>query len=196
MEIVSVSGRPISHSSDSLYAYSLVVYTPEKVTESVLEERNRFSELYATTPVQDKKPGIRVAGFSAREEMESTLFRWMHRIISAQKKFRVSLEKYNGIASHTIYLQVRDHQPFQELSRELQIVDPYIKSYGCPSLEAGIRPHLVIAEALTETVYQRAAMEYANKRFDASFEVNELVLLRRQHAFDQGKQVSVFGLQP
>lgn len=194
--MISVSGRPISHGSDSLYAYSLLVCPPEKVMERVVDERNRFAAIYATTPIQSYKPGIKVAGFSAREEMESTLFRWMHRIISAQKKFRVSLEKYNGIASHTIYLQVRDHQPFQQLARELQIVDPYIKSYGCPALEAGIRPHLVIADALTETVYRSAEMEYANKRFDTSFDVHELVLLRKQHAFDQGKQVSVFGLQP
>lgn len=196
MEIVSVSGRSVIHGSDSVYAYSLVVNTPEKVTERVREERNRFVELYATPPVQDRNPGIRVSGFMAREEMESTLFRWMHRIISAQKKFRVNLEKFNGFAPHTIYLQVRDHRPFQELAREMQVVDPYIKSYGCPSVQAEIRPHLVIAEALTESVYRRAETEYAQKKFDISFDVNELVLLRRQHAFDHGKQVSVFGLQP
>ncbi|MDE3252075.1 MAG: 2'-5' RNA ligase family protein [Bacteroidota bacterium] len=196
METVSVSGRTISQGSDSLYAYSLVVQTPEKVTQWVKEERNRFAETYATVPVQDKKPGIRVVGFTAMEEMEATLFRWIHRIISVQKKFRVNLEKYNGFPSHTIYLQVRDHRPFQELAREMQILDPYIKSYGCPSVQAEIRPHLVIAEALSEPVYRSAEKEYAQKRFDTSFDVNELVLLRRQHAFDQGKQVSVFGLQP
>lgn len=196
MEIVSVSGRSINHSSDSLYAYSLVAYTPEKVAEAIKEERNRFAELYATPTLQDLKPGIAITGFTAREEMESTLFRWMHRIIRTQKKFRVSLEKFNGFASHTIYLQVRDHRPFQELAREMQVVDPYIKSYGCPSVQAVIRPHLPIAEALTESVYRRAETEYAQKKFQASFEVSELVLLRRQHAFDHGKQVSVFGLLP
>ncbi len=196
MEIQSVSGKPMSHSSDSLYAYSLVACTPGKIAEAVAAERNLFAERYATPSLTGTPSCIPIAGFSAREEMESTLFRWMHRIISAQKKFMVSLEKFNGFAPHTIYLQVRDHQPFQQLAREMQVVDQYIRSYGCPSVQPVIRPHLTIAGALPETVYRQAEPVYAQKTFQASFEVKELVLLRRQDAFDKDRQISVFGLQP
>ena len=58
------------------------------------------------------------------------------------------------------------------------------------------RPHVALAHRLPADVYQQAEQVYAQKDFRASFEVKELVLLRRAHQFDVCKQVMVFGLTP
>jgi hypothetical protein len=49
---------------------------------------------------------------------------------------------------------------------------------------------------LTEQVYSRAMPDYSRKTFHGSFQVTELVLLKREHSFDTCKTVNVFHLLP
>ena len=195
MEKALVQNRTFS-AQVSMYEYLLVAHPDEAVYTKVMAEKQFFSAQYKEEIAIKTKPHITVANFLAMEAMEETLIRWMHRIISVQKKFMVTLDRYSGFAPHTIYLRVQDHQPFQQLAKELKVVDQYVRGNGCPEVHLATRPHLTIARRLPETVYRQAEAVYAKKEFHASFEVKELLLLRRQHQFDSCKQVNVFGLQP
>lgn len=181
---------------NGFWEYLLVARPDAVVYAQVMEEKQNFSAQYRDPVAIKTKPHITVANFLAKEEMEATIIRWMHRIISSQKSFRVTLDQYSGFKPHTIYLRVQDHAPFQQLTKELKVVDQYVRSYGCPEMYLINRPHLTIARRLKDSTYQQAIAEYAQKIFHASFEVKDLVLLRRQHQFDACKQVNVFGLQP
>ncbi len=196
METGLVSNRSLTPVLNGIYEYLLVAHPDAAVYRQVMEEKQFFSAQYREPVAIKTKPHITVANFMAKEEMEETLIRWMHRIISNQKKFTVVLDQYNGFAAHTIYLRVQDHQPFQQLAKELKVVDQYVKSYGCPPMHIGKFPHLTIARRLPDIVYRQAIADYTQKTFHASFEVTELVLLRRQHQFDTCKQVNRFGLLP
>jgi 2'-5' RNA ligase len=196
METGLIRNRSLSAPVNNLYEYLLVAHPDESVYAQVMAEKQLFTEQYKEQVAVKTKPHITVADFSAKEEMEATILRWMHRIISAQKKFKVTLDRYSGFAPHTIYLRVQDHAPFQQLAKELKVVDQYVRSYGCPGMHLTCRPHLTLARRLPETVYRQAEPVYAQKDFHASFEVKELLLLRREHPFDTCKQVNVFGLQP
>ncbi len=55
-------------------------------------------------------------------------------------------------------------------------------------------PHLSIARRLQQNIYEKAMFEYSKKTFYASFEVNELVLLKRKNQFDACTHVNVFKL--
>lgn len=176
--------------------YLLVAYPDAAVYAQVMEEKQFFSAQYQEPVAMKTQPYITVADFLAKEEMEATIIRWMHRIISSQKSFRVTLDQYSGFKPHTIYLRVQDHLPFQQLAKELQMVDQYVRGNGCPEMHLINRPYLTIAGRLSDSTYHQAITLYAQKIFYASFEVKELVLLRRQHQYDACKQVNVFGLQP
>jgi 2'-5' RNA ligase len=181
---------------NGLCEYLLVVHPDETVYAQVMEEKQFFSTQYKQPIAIKTKPHITVANFLAKEEMEATIIRWMHRIISVQKSFRVTLDQYSGFKPHTIYLRVQDHQPFQHLAKELKVVDQYVRSYGCPEMHLISFPHVTIARQLPGNTYQQAITEYVQRPFHASFEVRDLVLLRRRHQFDPCSQVNVFGLQP
>lgn len=196
METGLVSNRVFSKPVQQLYEYLLVAHPDAPVYEKLMEEKRRFTQQYRQPVAEKTKPHITVAGFFAKEEMESTLMRWMHRIIQQQSMFRATLDRYSGFRPHTIYLRVQDHAPFQQLAKELQVVDQYVRGNGCPGMHLATRPHVTLARRLPEAVYHAAEAEYAQKEFHASFEVRELVLLRRAHQFDACKQVMVFGLQP
>jgi 2'-5' RNA ligase len=179
-----------------LTEYLLVVSPDEKITAAIQEEKQVFARDYAHPGAARTKPHITVACFMAQEGMEDTLVRWMHRIISARKRFTVALNGYGGFRPHTLYLRVQEHGPFQQLARELQTVDHFVRSNGCPPMRLVTCPHLSIARGLPEPVYRQMAPVYGQKKFQAAFDVKELLLLRRKHAFDTCQRVSLFGLQP
>ncbi len=178
------------------WEYLLVARPDEAVYAQVMEEKKFFSAQFKLMAAVKTQPHITVANFMALEPMEETIIRWMHRIISSKKSFRVTLDQYGAFRPHTIYLRVQDHQPFQQLAKELKVVDQYIRGYGCPEMHLITNPHLTIARRLEQTTYSEAVKVYAEKTFHASFDVKELILLRRRHQIDSCKQVNVFGLQP
>lgn len=178
------------------WEYLLVARPDEAVYAQVMEEKKFFSAQFKLMAAVKTQPHITVANFMALEPMEETIIRWMHRIISSKKSFRVTLDQYGAFRPHTIYLRVQDHQPFQQLAKELKVVDQYIRGYGCPEMHLITNPHLTIARRLEQTTYSEAVKVYAEKKFHASFDVKELILLRRRHQIDSCKQVNVFGLQP
>jgi 2'-5' RNA ligase len=181
---------------NGFWEYLLVAKPDATVDAQLMEEKQFFSDRFKTSISVKTKTHITVANFLAGEAMEETIIRWMHRIISSKKSFRVSLDQYGAFRPHTIYLRVQDHQPFQQLARELKVVDQYIRGYGCPEMHLNTSPYVTIAGKLEQNIYSEAVKLYSEKTFHASFEVKELVLLRRMNPFDSCKQVNVFGLQP
>ncbi|MEO5783863.1 MAG: 2'-5' RNA ligase family protein [Ginsengibacter sp.] len=178
-----------------LYEYLLVAHPDIHVHEKVMAQKKLFFDEYKQK-VAITKPHITVANFVAREEMEDTIIRWVQRICSSQQSFTVALNNYSGFPPHTIYLRVQNAKPFQQLGKELNVVNNYVSSCSCPPMKIISKPHVSIAGSLSNEVYFKALIQYAHKSFHESFVVSELLLLRRKHKDDICKRVNVFGLQP
>ncbi len=177
--------------------YMLVVNPQQNIWQQVMDEKVNFFNAYREIVAVKTKPHITVANFLAKEEMEPTMLKWMHNIISVKAAFNVVLNNYSGFPNaNTIYLRVQDHQPFKQLAKELKVIDELVRSNGLPKAHLISNPHMTIARRLDESIYERAMMEYSKKDFHAEFTVNELILLKRTHQFDTCKQVNVFRLQP
>ncbi|MEO6315989.1 MAG: 2'-5' RNA ligase family protein [Chitinophagaceae bacterium] len=179
-----------------LFEYLLVGHPDARVSGKVIAEKNYFTGHYQEKIAARTAPHIAVANFLASEPMESTIIKWMQRICGARHSFTVTLNNYSGIPAHTIYLRVQDPQPFQELAIQLQTVDEFIQASACPPARLIRSPYLSIAGRLPEQVYNKAMADYAQKTFHASFMLDELLLLRRQHQFDACKTIQVFRLKP
>jgi hypothetical protein len=78
------------------------------VYEKVLDEKKVFYECYKQKGAIKTKPHITIANFMAYEAMEETLIRYLHRIISEEKSFNVTLNNYSGVPPHTVYIRVQD----------------------------------------------------------------------------------------
>ena len=173
--------------------YLLVVHPAKDVYEKVQEEKERFSFDYKVS-VAKRVPHITIANFLAKEAMESTIIKWMHRIFSTQQSFDVMLNNYSGVPSHTVFARVQDHKPFKQLAVSLKVIDQYVRSNGCPPARLISNPHISIAKRLRANVYEKAIFDYARKTFHATFTVDELILLQRRNQFDKCREVSVFKL--
>lgn len=194
--VVNYSHQPCFKGS-VVKEYLLVANPVEEVWQQVMNEKKNFSDKYGRRNGIASKPHITVANFLAKEELEETLLRWMYKVISAHKSFKVALNNYSGFPNaHTIYLRVQDHLPFKQLAKDLKVVDELVRANGLPKAHLITNPHLTLARRIDMSVYEKAMMDYAQKEFHAEFEVKELVLLKRTHQFDACKQVNLFRLLP
>jgi hypothetical protein len=196
MEIHTVIGKQFTAAAvDSLHTYRLMAYPDMETGETIKAEQQYLSRQYATN-IPEQPTGILVAQFMAREDMEATLIRWMHRIISTQQSFNVSMQGFGALSSKQLYLRVQEQEPFQLLANSLQVVDQYIRSYDCPPAKRYTHPYLPLTNAVSDQVFHQVVEEYAVRKISLGFEVKELLLIRKQHEQDAGKQINVFRLQP
>jgi hypothetical protein len=179
-----------------LTEYMLVAYPDADACEQVSLEQEYFLHAYNGQLSPRQRPYITVARFLAKEEMEETLVRWIQRVCSHQHSFSAKLNNFSGYPPHTIYLRIQDPAPFQRLARELQVIDGFVQSNGCPPVTLIAAPHLPIAGKLRDEVYEKAISDYSRRVFHASFEVGELALVKRKGAYENHSQVSIFRLPP
>jgi hypothetical protein len=172
--------------------YVLVVMPEKEIMEKIQTEKKDFEKEFGHALRQTLKPFITVTRFSAREEMEPTLIRWLQKIIGQEKSFSITLNNYSAVPPHTICLRVQDHSTFYYLVKKLEVLNEFIPT-GSGFIR---RPYLELADKLPEAVYEKAIPEYSRKTFHECFPVNELMLMKRKSSFDEYKTIQVFGLLP
>lgn len=174
----------------------LLVAVPEADTRVQLEAmQEKLKSVNNVSPVLP--PHLMLARFLAKEEMEETILRWMHRIISTQERFIVDLNNYGSIpGSRTLFLRVQDPSPFGELARQMKVIDELVRNNGLPKAQLSARPGLVLAEQLPDASYEKIIAHFSRAAFHASFEVSALLLYRRTTSIDEPKQITRFELQP
>jgi len=193
---VSKTSSTMFSRDQELWEYLLVAQPDAFVDKKIEEIKQSFYNVYKHNIEVDSEPNISILSFQATESMEETLIRWIHRICSQLKSFRVSLNNYSGFPPHTIYLRVQNHEPFQQLACQLKVIDQYIQSNGCPEARFHNRPYLTIAGLLDKNVYHEAMLNYSQETFHETFQLTELVLLKRSNQFDRCKQVNIFHFYP
>lgn len=194
--IIMKTKNHLLHLPHECYEYLLVINPAKDVNKKLVAEKQMFYDDFNQKAAINTKPHIIVASFIAKEGMENTIVRWMQRICSKQKSFTVTLNNYGGFPPDTIYLRIQDEAPFRRLAKELSVVNAYINSSSCPPMLVTPRPHVSVADNLSEEIFFKALTQYAHKSFHESFLVNELLLLKRKDGFEAPKPVIVFALQP
>jgi hypothetical protein len=186
-EIVSNRGTKLGIAHE-LKQYLLMAYPMPRKINQLGQGTSAVEMLYA--------PPIELAAFEAKESMENTILRWMHRIISNQQQFLVQLQQTIEPQTRKQQLQINDKTIFQQMAKQLKVVSQYICSYDCPEMQFTIRTHQFISERIADPKYHLSMALQQDLSFSASFEVKEWVLLRKGYEFDSYRQVSVFALRP
>jgi len=174
--------------------YILAAYPDEKVQEKIAEESREFRRLLGNDGHVESRPYISVSVFRAPELMEDTLIRWIRKICTSQQGFVVTLNNYGGFPPHHIYLRVLDHLPFTLLEQQMKSIGEYMQDAGDEVQYR--RPHLNILERLPADAYRKALFECSQRSFHESFRVDELVLIRREDAYDTFRAVNIFRFLP
>jgi hypothetical protein len=184
------------YGAPGLFEYMLVVCPGKEVHKKIMEEKCQFFRNYGHAMAIQTRPQVTISNFLAWDHMENTIIRWLQNIAREQKSFRVFLNNYSGFPSHSVYIRIQDSEGLRDLNYRLKAIAPYIKESRWPAARFMHYPNISLAPQLSAELYESAIRDYSGKDFNASFDVTELVLLRRQHPFDKCKQVGVFRMQP
>jgi 2'-5' RNA ligase len=175
---------------DSRWEYLLIASPGRKVTTKIREVKEDFYATHRQKIAIDTWPHITIAFFRAKQKLEGLLIEMMQKVCSRQQKFIADLKDFDGFDHSTIYIKVQDWQPFLQLAADLSPIDDFLINNGCRSAHLVDTPHLSIARRLPYSVYIKAKQEYSHRRFQDSFIVNELLLLKRRHEEHKCKRVT------
>lgn len=152
-----------------------------------------YPQLGKNTIVYARPGPIELASFEAKEAMESTIIRWMHRILSTQPQFTMHIaQQCNEQGS---YLRIADRSVFQRMATSMRVISQYLSSYGCGEIQFQLKLHTAVLSTVADPAYH-LQLAGASTNYEGHYQVQSVVLMRRQHAGDAYKQVNVFALYP
>ena len=120
----------------------------------------------------------------------------MHRIISHQSSFRVTLNVFGAKDEQTLFMHWQIAEPMVQLAKEMPVLNQYLQSNGCSDLQINKNPQMLMAIDLPKPIYQLTISQMVQQAKMGEMMISSLVLLRKQHAMDEIKQVNIFGLRP
>ncbi|MFP5041894.1 2'-5' RNA ligase family protein [Parasediminibacterium sp. JCM 36343] len=132
--------------------------------------------------------------FTQYELVEQRITHRLSNIAKCNSPFRIMLDGFGSHPSHTIFIQTQTTNQIAELSKALKETQAILK------MDATHKPHfiaeanMVLANKLLPWQYEKGWLEYSNTPFNASFMVNELMLLKRAEGRKGYKMVANFPL--
>lgn len=163
----------------SMADYRLQVIAPEAVREKIIEETNYARNVFGEEAFTGGEDCLVLASFKAREEMEDTLLRWLHRIIGQQEGFAILLNNYGSLPGAPLYLRIQDPTPFHQLVESLRVIDALMKGNQCSSLQLYRTPRLMLMRSMKEERELEMLLDFSARTFRAEMEVEELQLVRQ-----------------
>lgn len=188
------AGQPV-HLAQGLQEYLLIARPDAAALEQLMSERKLFASQFQRPQLLQGEQHICIASFLLGDQMEPTFIRWMHRALGETAGFSINISSFGADHKHTIYLRIENQQPFAQLAKTLEPIDRQIRSFGSPGIDFNANVHLPLVARLDQATYQAATAIYAEKKISASFDIKELVLVKRRDAFDPCRQVTIFRLQ-
>ncbi len=166
--------------NESINEYLLVIQPHEDLIEKIMSIKKNFSETYQCEQALHLKPQITLVKFSQYELAERPFVNRLRNIAVVKPSFRIILDDFGSLPSHTIYIKLQTTNQILELIKELKQVQSFIKPNAQTKPHFITEPMISIAHKLLPWQYEKGWLEYSNTHFNASFMVNELILLKRK----------------
>jgi 2'-5' RNA ligase len=157
-----------------LYEYRLAIFTPPHITHEIILLRKTFSKNYNHVSMLSRQPAIVVAAFAESGSRENEIIKAIAAIAAGQVPFRIELENFSTAFQNSIVAQWRNGDDVQFLSDQFRAS----LSLSSKSWKKTV-PQICIATALSAEKFQRAAAEFSNREYSASFRISQIVLQKR-----------------
>lgn len=176
--------------------YEIRVNLPAEVKCAASEAVSRLENWHKQKLLKLAEPAILLARFHAREEMESTLLRWINRIIGAQEGFQFAFNNYGSMPAQPLYWRIQDNGNFRQLAERLRVLDGWMQGNGCGPLKLIHSPRLLLVEEMDSSVERQIQLEFSPRCHHLEMELLELELMRNNVWGDKFQLVSRFPLMP
>lgn len=170
--IQSIPGYRISE-------YSLVLSPHEELWQKVLKIKNEFAENYKAPTAIWGKPHLTLVKFQQIEMMEERIVNRLKTVSMGYHPFKIELKDFGSFPSHTIYINVVSKLPIQNLVKEIRSAQQLMKMDKEHKPHFLDEPHITVARKLVPWQYEKAWLEYSQRRFTGRFIADGMLLLKR-----------------
>lgn len=175
--------------------YSILLRPDSLLEEKILAEAALLPEDCRLSAEEGSRPALELVSFRAREAMEETLIRWLHRIAGSQGNAELVLNNYSSLPPRTIYLRIMDPAPIRSWAAALSAIDPFIRSNGDGPLHFPARPMLPLCHRLPEGEEETFISLFSRRCFHEKFLVNRWHLVKTD-PLRGCREVAVLALHP
>ena len=158
--------------------YRLVVPLSEALQEKVTHIRKKLYEKFKITFPFQIKPSLTVLTCHAYERMEPRLMERLQQVALGFQPFSIALQNYSAYPTHTIYIDVVNKSPFNDLVKALKPLSSLIKIPGHDPHYIK-EPHLLVAQKLKPFQFISMWMELEHSQFSGRCIADGMILLKR-----------------
>ncbi|HEY0680337.1 MAG TPA: 2'-5' RNA ligase family protein [Chitinophagaceae bacterium] len=160
--------------------YLLVLNPHEELRNKIIAVKKEFNEKYKSQSAHGGKPHLTLAKFDQLEMMEERIVNRLKTVAMGFPPFKVELKDYGSYPSHTIFINVTSKLPIQNLVKEIKQLQRLMKLDTEHKPYFIEEPNMTIARKLVPWQYEKAWLEYSNRRFTGRFIADSMLLLKRR----------------
>lgn len=159
--------------------YKIVLYPNTDLSDKIRQIKKEFSEEYKTEKIFESKPSLTLVNFVQFEMIEERLINRFKIIATGCNAFKVELNGFGSLPSHTIFINIESKQTLQNLSGELNAAR-LLMTLNKENKPHFIRdPHFIIAGKLLPWQFEKGWLHYSHQYFTGRFMAGEMILLKR-----------------
>lgn len=171
--------------------YRLIVPLSASLLERIAQMRCQLHQKYRLAVPFEVEPSLTILHCHAYEGTETNLKERIQQMAARVNAFPVALEDFAALASHTIYINIADRKPFQNLARELKALRSLISVPDHdPQFIADPQPF--IAQDLKPFQFIRMWMDCEHMAFTGQFMADSMVLLKRSITHQRFEELERF----
>ena len=184
-----------TNTGNPLFAYLLVILPDEWIVAEMIKIKQHFKDDYGCGKAFSMKPHLTLAKFVQSEKLEEAIVEHIEKFTRSIKAFSLILSGFGHFPRHTIYINVANPSPVVDLVENIKYGLKHVLTNTEQFKPIFVtKPHLTIARGMKDVQHEQAWLEWENRKFDASFRVKEVMLLKKaiQHDVqDWGKYHAV-----
>lgn len=170
---------PDSRKKEALYFIAII--PPSPIYEEALKLKNYFKDNFQSKASLNSPPHITLhMPFQWKEAKEELLIQSLKVFANSQTSFEIALQNFNCFQPRVIYIDVVPNEPLSSLQRELhRFVKRELAIFNANYKDHPFHPHITLAfRDLRKQHFSKAWEEFKDRKFDARFTVNAIVLLK------------------
>jgi len=182
--------------------YFIAIVPPQPYFQQILDWKNYFAENHHSKGALRSPPHITLhMPFKWQEKREGEIHKFLRSIVIDQEVFSIQLKNFSAFEPRVIYIDVVENQELGVLQKK--VAENARKSLGIFNDDyknRGFSPHVTVAfRDLKKPEFYNAWQTFKNKEFEATFNVEDLCLLKhngrnweinKQYAFISSAQSS------
>jgi len=160
--------------------YYIAIVAPEEINQQVLKWKNYFKENFGCT-VALKSPAhiTLIPPFWMMEDLENDLMNSIKEFSDTKNKFEINLKDFGSFKPKVIFVDIVKSATLNGLHQSLTDFIYTQNKFSVKKDDRPFHPHVTLA---TRDIYKKAFQEaweiFSKKKYDASWSVNGISVLR------------------